>query len=172
MQGRLEIWVDGASNVHSKKKPGGWAYAIVDEKGAVVRTSWDGASPTTNSRMEMNAPLQALNDILEDIKKGFEWKPKVFQVCTDSALVYRCMVESWYVEWKYYGRLYGAPDVYLNKDGEIIKNQDLWKALIKAVNLLHEKGYEVTWRKVRGHRGVIHNELVDRMAKKGKMKYS
>lgn len=154
----LQIWSDGASNVHSPKLPGGWSYVYVINN-MQMDQGYAGEAPTTNQRMEIMGALKGLDRALtSDFIK--ENDIDSIQVVTDSAYLYRCMVEKWYVKWRF--------NQWKNLDNEDVKNRDLWEDLIEVVNELTKKGIIVTWKKIRGHRGLLYNEVADKLAVKGK----
>jgi len=163
LKSKILLYTDGASNVHSEKLPGGWAYAYVQE-GMLLCTGWDGESPTTNQRMEVKGAIMGLSNRLSHNELSCIQYDEI-EIITDSAYLYRCMTELWYVDWKF-------NDWHkFDENGKWVdvKNTDLWKQLILLVANTQLSGISITWTKVRGHRGVVFNEVCDKLAKKGKL---
>jgi ribonuclease HI len=65
--------------------------------------------------------------------------------------VINAFVQNWFRGWERRG--------WKNAKGQPVENQDLWRVM-RA--LADER--DVTWNKVKGHSGVIHNEMADRLA--------
>ena len=162
----LQIFTDGASNVHNEKQPGGWAFAYV-YSGMLLYNEYEGEAPTTNQRMEMMGAIKGLEN-LDKISSFKDIEYNTVEVITDSAYVYRCMVEMWYVTWRFNNWL------KVDDTGKVveIKNRDLWERLIKISQELKEKHIIINWTKIRGHRGIVFNEVVDKLAKKAKISVS
>lgn len=163
---KLDIWTDGASNPHAKPTPGGWAYAYVHEN-ILICTKCDGEIPTTNQRMEQMGAIRGLEDLLVRIElDGIQYD--TVDVITDSAYVCRGMSEMWYVDWRFNNW------TKKEKDGTYspIANTDLWQRLIQAELNVKQRGIKVMWSKVKGHSGVMYNEVVDKLAVLGKKKVS
>ncbi|MFE0023129.1 ribonuclease HI [Amycolatopsis sp. NPDC059021] len=137
----VEIYTDGACS--GNPGPGGW--------GAVLRYGKHEkdlygaeAGTTTNNRMELMAPIRAL----ESLKR-----PSVVRVFTDSTYV-RNGVTQWMSRWKGNG--------WLTQARQPVKNADLWQRLDAAA-----APHEVEWRWVKGHAGLPENERADRLAVRG-----
>ncbi|GIJ46236.1 ribonuclease H [Virgisporangium aliadipatigenens] len=139
---RVQIWTDGACR--GNPGPGGWGALL--RYGAAERELCGGeATPTTNNRMELTAPIRAL---------GALTRPSVVDLHTDSTYV-RNGIMSWMANWKRNG--------WRTKDGQPVKNADLWRELEAAV-ARHD---EVVWHWVKGHAGHVENERADRLAARG-----
>jgi ribonuclease HI len=163
---KLQIYTDGASNPHAKPTPGGWAYVYV-HNGIMLCSGWGGEKPTTNQACELLGAVKGLQDIfnrneLECIQYD------TIEVITDSAYMYRGMVEKWYVDWNFNNWQ------RKEKDGSFspLANAEIWKALVQAQNAVLQKGLTLQWTKIRGHRGVLFNEVCDKLAVKGKLSVS
>ena len=121
---------------------GGWAWTDGE------RSNVGHDRPTTNQRMELTAVIEAVKS--HDV-------PIV--ICSDSAYVINCFTQRWYVGWHARG--------WRNSVGKPVANRDLWEVLIPLVL----EG-DVEFRKVRGHSGIVLNELADRLAVEAKgLKY-
>src|SRR4051812_25539172 len=141
MAERVEIWTDGACS--GNPGPGGWGALL--RYGTVEKELCGGeATPTTNNRMELTAPIRALDALT---------RAAVIDLHTDSTYV-RNGIMSWIAKWKRNGWRTAA--------GEPVKNEDLWRQLDAAV-----VRHEVTWHWVKGHAGHVENERADRLAARG-----
>ena len=135
----ITIYTDGSC----VKNPGngGWAAIINDEK--EVRKISGSEKNTTNNRMELLAPINAL----KDMKPGTEIK-----IYTDSQYVKNGITE-WINTW--------LANNWKTSKKEDVKNKDLW---IELYNL--NKSLNVQWNWVKAHDGNPMNEEVDLLAKK------
>ena len=136
----IEIWViytDGACR--GNPGPGGWG-AILSRGGEITELS--GAEPkTTNNRMELTAPVRALDSLLESSHVS---------IYTDSQYV-KNGITVWISNWKRNG--------WKTSNGKQVKNQDLWQALDQST-----QRHVVEWHWVKGHSGNIGNERADGLA--------
>jgi ribonuclease HI len=123
--------------------PGGWGALL--RYGAHERELCGGtAEPTTNNRMELTAPIEAL-EMLN--------RPSVVHLWTDSTYV-RNGITSWINGWKRNGWLTSAK--------QPVKNADLWQRLEAAC-----ERHTVEWHWVKGHNGDQGNERADQLAARG-----
>jgi ribonuclease HI len=102
------------------------------------------ALETTNNRMELTAPIMALETLT---------RPCVVELHTDSTYV-RNGITTWMNGWKRNGWRTSAK--------QPVKNVDLWQRLEAAC-----ARHEVQWLWVKGHAGVPDNELADALATRG-----
>jgi ribonuclease HI len=123
--------------------PGGWG-AVLRQGVHELDLCGGEAGETTNNRMELTAPIRAL-EILK--------RPVVVQIHTDSTYV-RNGITKWVAVW--------ARNGWLTSAKQPVKNVDLWMQL-QAAALRHE----VEWHWVKGHAGDVHNERADRLAARG-----
>jgi ribonuclease HI len=137
---QIEIWTDGACL--GNPGPGGWAYRIIIKRG-VQEKIIDGQSRrpyplTTNNRMELQAILNA-------IKRAFKLnaKPDDITIYCDSEWAIKCIL----------GEYNCCRD----------KTSEHCKLLQKILRLDSKK--EITFIHVRSHRGLKHNEMVDKLAR-------
>jgi len=137
----VEIFTDGACS--GNPGPGGW--------GAVLRYGdhekelyGSDRGPTTNNRMELMAPIRAL----ESLKR-----PVSVDMYTDSTYV-RNGITQWMANWKRNG--------WQTTDKKPVKNADLWQRLDDA-----QKPHNVSWHWVKGHAGHPENERADKLAVRG-----
>lgn len=133
----IEIFTDGACR--GNPGPGGWG-AILRYAGKVRELK--GADPdTTNNRMELTAPIEALSVLKETCQ---------VTLTTDSQYV-RQGITTWIEGWKRNG--------WKTANKKAVKNADLWQTL----DVLNQK-HHVDWRWVKGHSGHPENERVDELA--------
>jgi ribonuclease HI len=138
----VQIWTDGACS--GNPGPGGWGALL--RYGKAEKELYGGEpTPTTNNRMELTAPIQALNALT---------RACVIDLYTDSTYV-RNGVMSWMANWKRNG--------WRTKDGQPVKNADLWRELDAAI----ARHQEVVWHWVKGHAGQVENERADQLAARG-----
>jgi len=137
----VEIYTDGACSPNPG--PGGWGAVLrygVHEK----EIRGGEATETTNNRMELTAPIMAL----ESLKR-----PMAVRLHTDSAYV--CDgITKWLGRWKDNG--------WKTSGKTPVKNADLWQRLAAAADR-----HEVEWVWVKGHAGHPENERADRLAVRG-----
>src|ERR1051325_8033092 len=113
----VEIYTDGACVPNPG--PGGWGAVL--RYGAREKDLCGGsAEPTTNNRMELTAPIRAL----ESLNRS----PMVVMLYTDSIYV-RDGITKWLPRWKANGWLTAAK--------QPVKNVDLWRDLAEAVRRHH-----------------------------------
>jgi ribonuclease HI len=137
----VDIYTDGACS--GNPGPGGWGAVL--RYGTVEKELCGGqAEPTTNNRMELMAPIRALECLT---------RPAIVRVHTDSVYV-RDGITKWLPRWKSNGWQTSAK--------QPVKNVDLWQRLDAATS-----GHEVQWHWVKGHAGHVENERADRLAAKG-----
>jgi ribonuclease HI len=102
------------------------------------------SAETTNNRMELTAPIMAL----EALKR-----PVTVHLFTDSTYV-RNGITKWVIGWERNG--------WKTTARQPVKNVDLWQRLQAAC-----ARHEVEWHWVKGHAGVPDNELADELATRG-----
>lgn len=133
----VEIFTDGACR--GNPGVGGW--------GAILRyqshekTLYGAESHTTNNRMELMAPIQALSSLKQ---------PCQVVLTTDSQYVQKGITE-WLANWKRKNWKTAAKAP--------VKNSDLWRLLDAQA-----QRHTIQWRWVRGHNGHVDNEKADQLA--------
>ena len=135
----IKIYTDGSCL--SNPGNGGWA-AIININGEIKKISGNEKN-TTNNRMELMAPINALKNI--NSKDPIE-------IFTDSKYVKNGITE-WINTW--------ALNNWKTSKKENVKNKDLWLELHKLNQSLNVK-----WNWVKAHAGNSLNEEVDMLAKK------
>ena len=135
----ITIYTDGSCLTNPGN--GGWA-AIINENNQIKKISGNEKN-TTNNRMELLAPIKAL----QGIKTGSKIK-----VYTDSQYVKNGITE-WINIW--------LNNNWKTSKKEDVKNKDLW---IELYNLT--KSFNIQWIWVKAHDGNSLNEEVDLLAKR------
>ena len=134
------VYTDGACR--GNPGPGGWGVWL--RSGEHEKEMFGGEALTTNNRMELTAPIEALVSLK---------RPCKVTIYTDSQYV-RQGITTWIHGWKARG--------WLTADKTPVKNVELWQRL-DTLNASHD----VTWRWVKGHSGDPGNERADRLANRG-----
>ena len=135
----IKIYTDGSCL--SNPGNGGWA-AIININGEIKKISGNEKN-TTNNRMELMAPINAL--------KYMNSKDPI-EIFTDSKYVKNGITE-WINTW--------VLNNWKTSKKEDVKNKDLWLELHKLNQSLNVK-----WNWVKAHAGDPLNEEVDMLAKK------
>ncbi len=140
METVVNIWTDGACK--GNPGAGGWGALLIS--GAHEKTMHGGDLSTTNNRMELTAPIEALKTLNREC---------TVIIHTDSQYVMKGMTE-WLPNWKKRG--------WVTADKKPVKNADLWQQLDAQVTR-----HRVSWKWVRGHAGDVNNERADVLANQG-----
>ena len=135
---KYKIYTDGACSGNPGK--GGWAAVIIDINSKLTKIS-GGQDNTTNNRMEILAPIMAL----QKIKKKAD-----IIIFTDSKYV-KIGITEWIKKWKL--------NNWKNAKKKPVKNKDLWVRLDNICNK-----HNVKWQWVKAHAGNKFNELADELA--------
>lgn len=122
---------------------GGWGAVIRLPSGEVVELM-GGENPSSNNRMELLAPISALEYLHE---------PSTVTVYSDSEYVVKG-ITLWIKAWKAKG--------WLTKTKQPVKNRELWVRLDDA-----RSRHRVTFEWVRGHSGIEGNERADALSQRG-----
>ena len=134
----IKIYTDGSCL--SNPGNGGWA-AIININGEIKKISGNEKN-TTNNRMELMAPINALKNINSK---------DLIEIFTDSKYVKNGITE-WINTW--------VLNNWKTSKKEDVKNKDLWIELYKLNQSLNVK-----WNWVKAHTGDTLNEEVDMLAK-------
>ena len=137
---QVTIYTDGACK--GNPGPGGWGAWL--SSGGHDKELFGGERETTNNRMELTAPIEAL----ASLKRSCD-----VVIYLDSEYVRKGITE-WIINWQRRG--------WKTADGKPVKNAELWQRL-DALRKLHH----VEWRWVKGHAGDPGNERADMLANKG-----
>ena len=135
----IKIYTDGSC----LKNPGdgGWA-AIINKDNEIKKISGSEKN-TTNNRMELLAPINALKEMYPN---------EQIEIYTDSQYV-KLGITEWINSW--------VANNWKTSKKEDVKNKDLW---VELYNL--NKSLDVKWNWVKAHAGNPINEKVDLLAKK------
>ena len=132
------IYTDGACS--GNPGPGGWGAILMYRDKKLELSGYE--AHTTNNRMELLAPIQALSKLKE---------PCEVRVYSDSAYLVNAFRQRWLDNWQKRG--------WLKADKKPVENQDLWKALLKYCDI-----HSVQWIKVKGHADNPYNNRCDALA--------
>ena len=80
------------------------------------------------------------------------------EIISDSTYVVNAINDNWISNWK--------SNDFKNKQGEKIKNEDLWRKLYDQLEVLNFIKIKTVFTKIRGHSGNYFNEMVDKLAVK------
>ena len=136
---QVVIYTDGACS--GNPGPGGWA-AILSYKGIEKEISGYEES-TTNNRMELMAPIKALEMLKE---------PCMVKIYTDSAYLFNAFDKGWIKKWQQCN--------WKTSDKQPVANQDLWKRLIELSSI-----HKIQWIKTKGHGDDEKNNRCDKLAR-------
>jgi ribonuclease HI len=135
----IKIYTDGSCLTNPGN--GGWA-AIINKGGEIEKISGNEKN-TTNNRMELLAPINALKKINSNVK---------IEIYTDSKYV-KLGITEWINKW--------VTNNWQTSKKEDVKNKDLWLELYSL-----NKSLDINWNWVKAHAGNTLNEEVDLLAKK------
>jgi len=135
----IKIYTDGSCL--NNPGNGGWA-AIINQDNKVKKISGS-VKDTTNNKMELMAPIMALQEID---------KNQQIEIYTDSQYV-RLGITDWIHKW--------IKNNWQTSKKEPVKNKELWIQLYELT-----KSYEIKWIWIKAHAGNTLNEEVDLLAKK------
>ena len=143
MMQHVELYSDGSSR--GNPGPGGYGTILryTDPAGDVhERELSQGFRETTNNRMELLGAIVGFEAIKRPCQVDFY---------SDSQYVVKAFTDDWISGWLRRG--------WKNANKQPVKNVDLWKRLIAAV-----EPHDVTYHWVRGHAGHAENERCDALA--------
>jgi ribonuclease HI len=136
----VQIYTDGACK--GNPGPGGWGAWL--KSGEHAKELFGGEAMTTNNRMELTAPIEALASLK---------RPCAVTIYTDSQYL-RNGISTWIHDWKARG--------WKTADHKPVKNLDLWQRLDTLV-----QQHRVSWHWVKAHAGNPGNERADLLANRG-----
>jgi ribonuclease HI len=134
----IKIYTDGSCL--NNPGNGGWA-AIINFNNEVKKISGS-VKDTTNNKMELMAPIKALQEIKEK---------QPIKIYTDSQYV-RLGITDWVHKW--------MKNNWQTSKKEPVKNKELWIQLYELTN-----SFDIKWIWVKAHAGNLLNEEVDLLAK-------
>ena len=135
----IKIYTDGSCL--NNPGDGGWA-AIINDDGKILKKSGSEKN-TTNNKMELMAPINALKTIDKNQK---------VEIYIDSKYV-KLGITEWIYKW--------IKNNWQTSKKEDVKNKELWIELYELT-----KSFDIDWIWVKAHAGNVSNEEVDLLAKK------
>ncbi|MBR4110794.1 MAG: ribonuclease HI [Clostridia bacterium] len=134
----ISIYTDGACSGNPGK--GGWGALLIF--GENKKEISGGEKETTNNRMELTAPIEALKLVK---------RPCKVKLYSDSAYLVNAFINGWIYNWQKNG--------WKTADKKDVKNRDLWEQIYKFTQI-----HEIEWIKVKGHSDNEYNNLCDKLA--------
>ena len=134
----VTIYTDGACS--GNPGPGGWGAILIDKEKRVELSGYD--AHTTNNRMELLAPIQALQRLKE---------PCFVRVYSDSAYLVNAFRQHWLENW--------VRRNWIKSDKKPVENRDLWEEILRQTKIHH-----IEWIKVKGHADNPLNNRCDELA--------
>lgn len=132
------IYTDGACSGNPGK--GGWGAILM--YGSIQKEISGAELETTNNRMELTAPIEALK-LLK--------RPCKVKVYSDSAYLVNAFLQGWIYNWQMNG--------WKTSDKKDVKNKELWEEIFKFTQI-----HKIEWIKVKGHSDNEFNNRCDKMA--------
>ena len=143
MAKKIEIFTDGSSLGNPGR--GGWG-AVVTIRDKVIGELGGCEKETTNYRMVLTGAIEAIKYITK------KHKTDEVTIHTDSAYVLGG-VTTWIFNWE--------KNNWRTANKKAVLNKELWQELIALTRAF--KG-NLSWQKVKGHSGHIHNDRADEIA--------
>ncbi len=135
---QVVIYTDGACS--GNPGPGGWGAILMYGEKKLEISGYE--AHTTNNRMELMAPIQALSRLKE---------PCIVRLYSDSAYLVNAFEKRWLDSWQRHS--------WLKSDKKPVENQDLWQELLKLAGI-----HRISWIKVKGHADNPYNNRCDELA--------
>ena len=135
---KVTIYTDGACSGNPGK--GGWGAILM--YGNIQKEISGAEKETTNNRMELTAPIEALK-LLK--------RPCKVKVYSDSAYLVNAFLQGWIYNWQMNG--------WRTSDKKDVKNRELWEEIYKFTQI-----HKIEWIKVKGHSDNEFNNRCDKMA--------
>ena len=134
----VTIYTDGACS--GNPGPGGWGAILIYKEKRAELSGYD--AHTTNNRMELLAPIQALQRLKE---------PCFVRVYSDSAYLVNAFRQHWLENW--------VRRNWIESDKKPVENRDLWEEILRQTKIHH-----IEWIKVKGHADNPLNNRCDELA--------
>ena len=135
---QVVIYTDGACS--GNPGPGGWGAILMYRDKKLEISGYE--AHTTNNRMELMAPIQALSRLKE---------PCGVSVYSDSAYLVNAFEKHWLDSWQRHN--------WVKSDKKPVENKDLWQELLKYTGI-----HQIQWIKVKGHADNPYNNRCDELA--------
>lgn len=134
----VTIYTDGACS--GNPGPGGWGAILIYKDKRLELSGY--AEHTTNNRMELIAPIEALSRLKE---------PCSVDVYSDSAYLTNAFLQNWLTNW--------VKRNWIKSDKKPVENRDLWEKLLEFSAI-----HQIRWHKVKGHADNPLNNRCDALA--------
>lgn len=135
---KVVIYTDGACS--GNPGPGGWGAILIYKEKKLELSGFE--AHTTNNRMELLAPIEALSRLKE---------PCEVDIYSDSAYLTNAFLQNWLGNWVRRG--------WLKVDKKPVENRDLWERLLEFAKI-----HQISWHKVKGHADNPLNNRCDELA--------
>ena len=135
---QVTIYTDGACS--GNPGPGGWGAILMYRDTKLEISGYE--AQTTNNRMELTAPIEALSRLKE---------PCQVSLYSDSAYLINAFQKGWLQSWQQHN--------WLKSDRKPVENRDLWLRLLDF-----DAAHRITWIKVKGHADNPYNNRCDELA--------
>lgn len=135
---KVMIYTDGACS--GNPGPGGWGAILIYKEKKLELSGFE--AHTTNNRMELLAPIEALSRLKEACE---------VDIYSDSAYLVNGFLQGWLNNWIRRG--------WLKSDKKPVENRDLWESLLHFSQI-----HRISWHKVKGHADNPLNNRCDELA--------
>ncbi len=135
---QVTIYTDGACS--GNPGPGGWGAILIYREHRRELSGFE--AHTTNNRMELTAPIEALSLL----KSACE-----VELYSDSAYLVNAFLQGWLDNWQKRN--------WVKSDKKPVENQDLWKRLLELSRI-----HKIRFHKVKGHADNPDNNRCDQLA--------
>ena len=141
----VTIYTDGACS--GNPGPGGWGAVLM--YGERRKEISGGDAHTTNNRMELTGPIEALELLKQPCK---------VRLYSDSAYLVNAFNQRWIANWQRNG--------WQTSQKKPVENKELWQRLLELC-----RTHEVEFIKVKGHADNAENNRCDELARAAIAKY-
>ncbi len=141
----VTIYTDGACS--GNPGPGGWGAVLM--YGEHRKEISGGDAHTTNNRMELTGPIEALELLKQPCK---------VRLYSDSAYLVNAFNQHWIANWQRNG--------WQTSQKKPVENKELWQRLLELCRI-----HEVEFIKVKGHADNAENNRCDELARAAIAKY-
>ncbi len=141
----VTIYTDGACS--GNPGPGGWGAVLM--YGEHRKEISGGDAHTTNNRMELTGPIEALELLKQPCK---------VRLYSDSAYLVNAFNQHWIANWQRNG--------WQTSQKKPVENKELWQRLLELC-----RTHEVEFIKVKGHADNAENNRCDELARAAIAKY-
>lgn len=141
----VTIYTDGACS--GNPGPGGWGAVLM--YGEHRKEISGGGAHTTNNRMELTGPIEALELLKQPCK---------VRLYSDSAYLVNAFNQHWIANWQRNG--------WQTSQKKPVENKELWQRLLELC-----RTHEVEFIKVKGHADNAENNRCDELARAAIAKY-